>query len=231
MTIDDALQDSRLGRILVFDTDYPGAFPVLATSLQRKNLTRLREIDALISAETGEQDAAKRFAVAATGKKNLRLSAIKADLTDLSIIADGIDDPDFDYQTLFSLPVNARESTWIAQARTTGEKLTPHLALFAEFGLAPDFIADLTADLAAYDSDVPEQDSTDGARSASTKGIAALIEEQKRLVKQLDTYAQIRQRQTHAAMWNTWDVISKLGDARKAHRAATKNTATTKNTA
>ena len=64
-------------------------------------------------------------------------------------------------------------------------KLTPHLALFEEYGLEPNFLADLQADVAAYNAAFAERSSHVQSRSGDTGDIESKVVEGKRLVKKL----------------------------------------------
>ena len=137
MSDDDLLQRGRLGRILVFDADNAGAFP--ASGAMRETLARMAALDAELGELAPAQETALAQSKGATVTLNGLLEAVHDDLVDLSEIAQALQDEHPALRDLFRLPDNKRNQNWMDAAAAVPEKLTPHLALFQEYGLEDGF--------------------------------------------------------------------------------------------
>jgi len=215
MSDDDLLQRSRLKRILVFDADNAGAFP--ASGAMRETLTRMQTLDAELDALAPSQESALAQSRSATVTLRGLLDAVHDDLVDLSEISQALEDDHPEVRDLFRLPTKERQQNWIDAADAVPAKLTPHLALFEDYGLEPDFLADLQADVAAYKAAFGERSGDHQGRSGDTRSIEDKIVEGKKLVKKLDAFAG-RRFKSNPALLGRWLEASTLGSGIKSHR-------------
>ena len=218
MSDDDLLQRSRLKRILVFDANNSGAFP--ASGAMRDVLTRIQALDGELDALAPSQETAQAQSKGATVTLNQLLDAVHDDLVDVSEISQVLEDDNPALRDLFRLPDNRRNQNWIDMAAAVPDKLTPHLALFEEYGLEPDFLPDLQADVAAYNEAFGDRSGHIQSRSGDTRDIDAKIVEGKKLVKKLDVFAG-RRFKSNPTLLGSWLEASTLGDGIKAHRKKT----------
>lgn len=216
MSDDDLLQRARLKRILVFDADNAGAFP--ASGLMRDVLTRMRTLDSELDALAPSQENAFAQSKGATVTLNQLLDAVHDDLVDLSEISQAVEDDHPEIRSLFELPTNRHQQNWMDAADAVPAKLTPYLALFEEYGLEPNFLLDLQADVAAYNAAFGDRSGDHQNRSGDTRDIETKIIEGKKLVKKLDVFAG-RRFKSNPALMGSWLEASTLGTSVKAHRA------------
>ena len=215
MSDDDLLQRGRLKRILVFGTDNPTAFP--ATGAMRNALARMASLDGELDALAPSQETAFSQSKGATVTLHGLLEAVHADLVSLSQISQAVEDDNPALRDLFRLPAVNRQQNWIDMADAVPEKLTPHLALFQDYGLEQDFLPDLAADVAAYKAAFGGRSGQRQSRSGDTHDIEAKIVEGKRLVKKLEVFAG-RRFASDPALMGRWMEASTLGDGVRAHR-------------
>ena len=215
MTDGDLLQRSRLKRILVFDTDNPTAFP--ATGVMRTVLVRMATLDSELDALAPSQETATVLGKSGTVTIHQYLDAVHADLVSLSEISQAVEDDNPALRDLFRLPKDERQLNWIDLADAAPAKLTPHLALFKEYGLEDDFLPDLAADVTAYKDAFGGRSGQRQNRSGDTRDIEVKVIEGKRLVKKLDVFAG-RRFKSDAALFGRWMEASTLGNGVRAHR-------------
>ena len=215
MSDDDLLQRSRLKRILVFNTDNPTAFP--ATGVMRTVLTRMATLDSELDNLAPSQETAQATGKSGTVTIHQYLDAVHDDLVSLSEISQAVEDDNPALRDLFRLTGDKRQMRWIDMADAAPAKLTPHLALFQEYGLEDNFLPDLAADVAAYKAAFGERSGQSQSRSGDTRDIEAKIIEGKRLVKKLDVFAG-RRFKSDASLMGRWMEASTLGDGVRAHR-------------
>ena len=225
MNIEVNLQRTRLGKIGLFDAENPGAFP--AAGMQRDNLNRVAAIATRLDELVVSQTTAHTGSMGGTQRKNNALGAIKEDLTDLSQASLALEDEIPGVRADFALPTQNRDQLWIDLADAVPGKLTPHLPIFIEAGLESDFLTDLAADVALYNAADDAQESDDASGGGDTQEISKLISEAVVLIKKLDVFAQIRFKKATTEPWLArWDIASKLGDPRRAHRKTDESKAT-----
>lgn len=215
MSDDDLLQRGRLGRILVFDADNAGAFP--ASGAMRETLARMTALQSELNELAPSQETAQAQSKGATVTLNGLLEAVHDDLVDLSEISQALEDEHPELRDLFRLPSNERQQNWMDAAAAVPAKLTPHLALFEEYGLEPNFLQDLQDDVAAYNAAFAERSGHVQSRSGDTGDIDIKIVEGKRLVKKLDVFAG-RRFKSNPTLMGRWLEASTLGVGVKAHR-------------
>ncbi len=218
MNISINLQRTRLSNIGLFDQGNAGAFPL--SGMQRDNLSRLAAIGTRLNGLIASQNVARTGSIGGTKIKDDALSAIVADLTDLSQVSIAMEDEFPQLRAAFALPTQNRDQLWLDLAGTVPEKLAPALAQYIEAGLEPDFLADLAADIAAYNQAYDDQQDDDTGGSGDTTEIKKLVSEATKIIKKLDVFAQIRfpKDPAHPEWLPRWNTASRLGDPRRAHR-------------
>ena len=216
MSDDDLLQRARLGRVLVFDADNAGAFP--ASGLMRTVLVRMATLNAELDELAPSQETATVSGKSGTVTIHQYLDAVHDDLVSLSEISQAVEDDHPELRDLFRLPDDRRQQKWIDMADAVPAKLTPHLALFQEYGLEDDFLPDLAADVADYKAAFGGRSGERQSRSGDTRDIEVKIVEGKRLVKKLDVFAG-RRFKGDPALMGRWMEASTLGGGARAHRA------------
>ena len=215
MSDDDLLQRSRLKRILVFNTDNPTAFP--ANGVMRTVLTRMAALDAELDDLAPSQETATVTGKSGTVTIHRYLDAVHDDLVSLSQISLAVEEDHPALRDLFRIPTQQRQLNWIDLADAVPAKLTPHLALFQEYGLEDDFLSDLATDVADYKAAFGGRSGQRQSRSGDTRDIEVKVVEGKKLVKKLDVYAG-RRFKSDASLMGRWMEASTLGDGIRAHR-------------
>lgn len=216
MSDDDLHQRSRLKRILVFDADNAAAFPT--AGMMRDVLVRMKALDSELDALAPSQETATAQSKGGTVTLRGLMDAIHDDLVDLSEISQAVEDDHPEVRSLFRLPDNERAQNWMDAADAVPAKLTPHLAMFEEYGLEPTFLQDLSDDVAAYKAAFGGRSGDHQNRAGDTRDIEMKIVEGKKLVKKLDVFAG-RRFKSDAALMGSWMEASTLGSGIKAHRA------------
>ena len=215
MTISQYLQRDRFGRGLNFVGGHSGLVP--QTGAQRSNVQALQGAYDDLMWLGGEQNSAKDAGKSGTVLLSNLLAAIKADLTDLSQIAQAVDDEHPELHSLFRLPSENRDGVWIDAAKAALINLPPHLALFVEYGLEANFLVDLQADLTAYQTRDAARDSAHGDHREDTAAIANAVARGVKALQKLDTFLNITLR-GNPDLLAAWQQAARLGDPRRAHR-------------
>lgn len=212
-------QQERLGRVVTFAdghaSDFPAGKPAAANvAIVRDVLTQLDELGGTQTGSAGQ-------AISATGRKNALLDEVRADLIGLARVARELHDEKPELENEFKLPTDRRDETLLNAARAQLDLLTDAtqgaalVALFVDYGMADDFVADLQADIAAAAVAASAQDEHSGARREDTLAIDAQIELGIRAVGKLDAYCGNKYRDD-AVLLGAWKSASHL-ELRRVH--------------
>lgn len=121
----------------------------------------------------------------------------------------------------FRLPRSASGQEWLSLARSFAEEAAPLQAELARWGLPPNFLAELNAQIAAYEQSFNARAQKTGERVAATAAIDAAIERGMNAVRALDAVVRNTFRDDPAALAE-WTSASHV--ERQSHRASAPQT-------
>ena len=153
-----------------------------------------------------------------TTLKRLAYGELKADLTAIRDVAQSIsDDEDEDHpelEGLFRLPRSGGDEALLAAARAFRVAAQPLEALFIRYELPADFLADLDADIAAFESAEETQEAGLVQQVGGTAALADGIKRGMKLRGVLDTIVKNKYR-GNAAVLAEWETVRRGGGSDK----------------
>jgi hypothetical protein len=163
--------------------------------------TLIAEIQTLDAAQTsGFDDQRQSHAVKDTAEDNLR-----EDLEMINFAAKAFADEVPGAEEKFRLPRSQNEQVLLAKARSFLADAEPLEAKFIECGLPADFLADLLADITAFEQAAAAADSAGGAHSAATGALVDAFNRGMSLSRKLGSIVKIKHRDDvgKLAAWTT----------------------------
>lgn len=217
MTDNQERKLDKFGRVSVFMSDNTTDFPLNSPGDRtRKELGALvSEIQALAAEQiSGMDDKAQAFA-------NLERDrdALDDDLEKINLAARAMADEAAGIENKFRLPRKPSDATLLATARSFLADAVPHEAMFVEYGLAADFLADLQADINAFEQSSAAADSATEAHSGATGALAAAFRQGIKLSGKLNSIVKIKYRD-NAGKLASWTVASHLERAARKPKPA-----------
>lgn len=210
MTERDRQQRERFVRIISFAASHEDSFPTGKPAAA--HIDELKEAVRKFDELAAQQDQSEGSGQAATTSKRDLIDAVREDLAGLSRVARALESERPGLHDRFRLPTSKADEALLAAARAALSDLNADAALtalFLDYGMPEDFVADLTSDIAAAQSAEQAQDQHGGARRESTLAIAAAMEEGTSAVEKLDAYAQNLYR-SDAVLLGAWKSASHL---------------------
>ncbi|HEX8464325.1 MAG TPA: hypothetical protein VF627_06885 [Abditibacterium sp.] len=179
-------QIAHLGRaqkVIAFSAEYPTYFAsgkgAALLGVVGSKIPQIRQL-------AGQQEAATGSAQGATGLKDSYIEAIWEDLVDMTRTFRTLKKYDPQIDVKFELPTRGNEAI-IAAARAFAINAAPLESRFIEWGMKADFLADLQADIAAYDAASQSQDTRYGGRQTDTAELSQATELLVDAIDDLDT--------------------------------------------
>lgn len=173
MTDQQTRRLATLGRIVVFGNMYAGDFPAGSKAAELLDLIKAAEAEAKAGSTTQETgDGAKR---AGSQTKAALYDELYEDLRAISRTAKALADEIPGLGQKFRMPRSPSYTEVLTTARAFLADATPIAAKFIEFEMPADFIADLTADIAAFEAAEDDQGAGLTNRVGATRTIAQAI--------------------------------------------------------
>lgn len=188
--------------------DFPKDSPGEKTAKQLADL--ISEIQTRAAAQiSGFDDKAQAFALAKAARKNL-----VDDLKQMNLAAKAVAGEIAGIENKFRLPRRTTNATLSATARSFHADAAPHEAKFIEYGLPADFLADLQADIDAFEQAAATADSAGESHAEATGALAAAFKSGMALTRKLEAIVKIKYRD-NAGKLAAWTVASHLERAPK----------------
>lgn len=197
----------KFQRESVFMSDNAAGFPANTPGNKKaKELAALiTEIQTLDATQTsGFDDKRQSHAVKDTAEDNLR-----EDLEMINFAAKAFADEVPGAEEKFRLPRSQNEQVLLAKARSFLADAEPLEAKFIECGLPADFLADLQADITAFEQAAAAADSAGEAHSAATGALADAFKRGMSLSGKLGSIVKIKYRD-NAGKLAAWTTASHL---------------------
>lgn len=171
-------------RVRQFGASHAAALP--ATERGGEVLAALDAVVAEMQSNAAAQDSGRREAKEGTALKAVARAALREDLEAISRTARAMSFTTPGLDDKFRLPRNAGDQACLAAARSFAADAAPLAAEFIRRGLPADFIADLNADIEAFDNSIGTRARKTGRHIAATASIDDAIERGTNAVRELD---------------------------------------------
>jgi hypothetical protein len=216
MTDNQKRRLAALGRIAVFGTLHPSDFAAGTKSADL--LAQIRTAEAEATAGAAGQESGGGAMRAGTRSKAELFDELYEDLRAINRTAKAIavDEPGLEQK--FRMPRSPSYPLTLATARAFLADATPLSAKFIEYEMPADFLADLAADIAAFDEAEDDQDAGLTSRVGATRSVAEAIMAGMGALRRLDPLMRNKYRNdpVKLAEWFTASRVERVASKKKA---------------
>jgi hypothetical protein len=207
-------QLDTLTRVRDFGTQNPALFPAaqLAGELMTTITAGVTELSTFAAAHAASLGSARQ----GTQSRSVARTALHADLAAINQTAHALAFQTAGLDDKFRMP-RGSDQDLLAAARAYVTDATPLKNDFIRFGMAADFLDDLTADIAAFEQATAARSHSVGQQTASSAGLDDAMERSMRALKQLDVVMRnvLRDNITQLTAWMTASHIERVAHRRR----------------
>lgn len=207
-------------RITEFRAQFAADFP--ADSLGAELLATI----AAVADELSRQDTAKSHNLGLSQRNRTFKSAAREvlieDLQAMSRTARALSGMVRGIENQFLLPRKFNEGTLLNEARTFAMAAEPLAAEFIRFGMSPEFLSELRADIAAFEAAIAGRNAAAATVLNSNTSIDEAVGRGIEAVRQLDVYVRNRFRD-NTGLLTAWTRASHVGKAYRTRSATTES--------
>lgn len=212
MTDNQERKDDKFKRENVFMSDNAADFPLNSPGdkIAKQQTTLIAEIQTLAAEQiSGYDDKAQAFANLEAARDN-----VDEDLEQINLAAIALADDIPGIDSKFRLPRKPSDETLLATARSFHADAAPHAEKFVECGLDAVFLADLQADIDAFEQAAAAADSAAAGHAGATSMLADAFKRGMVMSRKLNSIVKIKYRD-NAGKLGAWTVASHLERAPK----------------
>jgi hypothetical protein len=209
MRKDVTLQQERGERILLVAAQYPadfaGAVPVAAIAQIQAGVSALQLLPA-------DQKTGTDSAIGATTARRTLIDGMMKQLRALRRTFDQVKKRDASISGQLNLPSDEKDDTIVAAARAAITLLTPLVPKFVARGKNPDFLDELNADIAAFDTLTTSQQSGQMQSTGATSQIEATVKSLVDAYEDLDDFVENKweNEPEKLAQWHRAEKLGKM---------------------